>query len=172
MSRSLHTSFGARSVCRKFPASVKTEGSLFAYKSRLWNHTLRSMMPSSGMLRRVALLRTDVSEEHIASIISCYKSHTAEHPRILHSSSPYFTQGCHIRPINGHIISRPISTPVKINYNVSVSFYNISDQLIYPPNVSERQILNSSHIENVLNSYTVVRSACKKVDAVTFGNVP
>jgi hypothetical protein len=26
-------------------------------------------MPSSGMLRRVALLRTDVSEEHTASII-------------------------------------------------------------------------------------------------------
>jgi hypothetical protein len=27
-------------------------------------------MPSSGMLRRVALVRTDVSEEHIASIIT------------------------------------------------------------------------------------------------------
>jgi hypothetical protein len=26
-------------------------------------------MPSSGMLRRVALVRTDISEEHIASII-------------------------------------------------------------------------------------------------------
>jgi hypothetical protein len=27
-------------------------------------------MPSSGMLRRVALVRTDVSEERIASVIS------------------------------------------------------------------------------------------------------
>jgi hypothetical protein len=57
-------------------------------------------MPSSGMLRRVALGRTDVSEEPSASTDSChpddggamflrnvgsYKSHTASRPRRRHS---------------------------------------------------------------------------------------
>jgi hypothetical protein len=47
-------------------------------------------MPSSGMLRRVASARTDVSDKLSASIIrvtrigSC-KSHTALHPRRRHS---------------------------------------------------------------------------------------
>jgi hypothetical protein len=41
---------------------------------RIWTRTqeimiIRWRMPSSGMLRRVALVRTDVSEEHSASII-------------------------------------------------------------------------------------------------------
>jgi hypothetical protein len=66
-------------------------------------------MPSSGMLRRIGLVRTDVLEEFIASIIrvervielgttlilnsvmflrnvASYKSYTASHPRIRHSS--------------------------------------------------------------------------------------
>jgi hypothetical protein len=71
-------------------------------------------MSSSGMLRRMALVKTDVSEERIASIIKVtrigelgtlvvtsdpddggakflpnvgsYKSHTAQHPRRHHSS--------------------------------------------------------------------------------------
>jgi hypothetical protein len=59
-------------------------------------------MPSSGMLRRVALVRADVSEERSASIIrvariselrktffqnvGSYKSQMAQHPRRRHSS--------------------------------------------------------------------------------------
>jgi hypothetical protein len=47
----------------------------------------KKRMVSSGMLRRVELVRTDVSEEFSASIISSYKSHTANMPEdgILHS---------------------------------------------------------------------------------------
>jgi hypothetical protein len=40
-------------------------------------------MPSSGMLRRVALVSTDVPEERIASITQAYKKKIFLVPRIL-----------------------------------------------------------------------------------------
>jgi hypothetical protein len=60
-------------------------------------------MASSGMLRRVALVRTNVSEELGASIIrvtridelgtvlavDSYKNHVAQHPRRWHSSQGF-----------------------------------------------------------------------------------
>jgi hypothetical protein len=58
--------------------SAGTKALLISYRSSLilpdkyWDkHILR--MPSSGMLRRAALVRTDVSEEHRASIIRATK---------------------------------------------------------------------------------------------------
>jgi hypothetical protein len=38
-----------------------------------WNSFLKVEMPSSGVLRRVALVKTDFSEEYIASIIRVTK---------------------------------------------------------------------------------------------------
>jgi hypothetical protein len=52
------------------------------------NYWVISRIPSSGMLRRVALVRTYVSDEYVASlgntflrIFVSYQSHTASHPR-------------------------------------------------------------------------------------------
>jgi hypothetical protein len=43
-------------------------------------------MPSSGMWRRVDLVKTDVSKERVASIFRVKKIHAAPHPKRWHSS--------------------------------------------------------------------------------------
>jgi hypothetical protein len=70
-------------VCRfKEPGNARLRDLCFGYRSK-WKQITAEIIPSSVMLRRVALVRTDVSEELSTSVVS-YKSTTEKHPRRLH----------------------------------------------------------------------------------------